>query len=276
MKALRILQQNINWWNENVEELVDTLLGKKPHVMLFSEFCYSTYYTPNDGRNVCEVNHKDKIVKRLREEGYDFYWPDSCKDPERPEYLKKCRHGLICTMAIKKGINFQQIAREDIDLNARYIAGKLTLKGCEPIELLFLHAPQTCNNNREKEKENMLEQAICFWNENKDKKTFIGGDFNTDINGNTSCVDIFERLYNAAEDTIKDSFKHEPTWGDKRLDYALVSESLYKCGCETILIETTSDHKALLTEIKIDSAMEAVKIHSEDTYGRNRPCTITT
>lgn len=246
-EILRICQQNLSWRNEKIEELVDTLLHKEPQVLLFSEFCYSTY-TPKEEQKAYEVHHKDKIVKRLRDEGYDFYWPYACKDSERPEYLKNCQKGLICAMAVKKEIRFHQRERKDITVNARYIEGELILENKGSIEILFVYVPQAYNNNREKEKKNMLEQARCFWNDNKDKKAFIGGDFNTEINGKTSCEDTFKSLYRDAKDTAN----HEPTWKDRCLDYALVSKSLYDCGCKTELLETTSDHKALLTEITMN------------------------
>ncbi|MCM1058057.1 MAG: endonuclease/exonuclease/phosphatase family protein [Firmicutes bacterium] len=256
-KTLRILQQNLDSENENIEELMDTLLDKNPQVLLFSEFCYK--YKRKD--KISKL-HKHEIIDRLRELGYDFYLPCECGDLEDPE--NKYWGGEICIMAVKKGIEFQQRERKNIDLSGRYIEGKLTFEKKISIEILFVHVPQTFpdpeksneyNRSREKKKENMLDEICHFWNEYKNKEVFIAGDFNTEINGSTSCEDIFKPLYDAANDTTR----HEKTWRPKPdldyikcLDYALVSKPLYRCGCKTTLLETTSDHKALLTEIKID------------------------
>lgn len=50
----------------------------------------------------------------------------------------------------------------------------------------------------------MLEAVHHFWQENKDKHSLIGGDFNTEINGSTKMESLFKIIYKYAVDTDQD------------------------------------------------------------------------
>ncbi len=240
--SITILQQNISQYNNRVRELINVLLNisKKPQILLFSEFCYS--------------KHENEIIKRLEEEKYTIVMPleyNVYRDKDNP---------CSCMMALKDGISFKSRKRNGISLSGRYIEGELEFENKISMEILFMYAPQTyiCDKkllrkdiiyfqDRVEQKAEMLFATYCFWNEYKDKNAFIGGDFNTEINGTTRCENIFKATYNDANDTDI----HEPTWKDKCIDYALVSDSLNNYGCKTTRLKLTSDHIALLTEINI-------------------------
>lgn len=224
---IKIVQQNICKENQRVDGLMDVLLAKEPQILLFSEFCYS--------------KHEENMVKRLKNNNYQIIMPYAYK--ENRDRNKYC----TCMMAVKEGIEFSPRIRKCITLNLRYIEGNLDLGDGVILEILYVYAPQTyCNSkDRVEQKAEMLFGTYCFWNEYKDENVFIGGDFNTEINGTTRCENIFRATYDETNDTDT----HEPTWRDKCLDYALVSDSLV--GCKTTRLETTSDHIALLTEIII-------------------------
>lgn len=224
---IKIVQQNIWKENQKVGKLMDVLLAKEPQILLFSEFCYS--------------KHKENLVNQLEIENYQIIMPYAYKeDRDRNKYC-------TCMMAVKEGIKFFPRTRKYITLDLRYIEGKLDLGDGEILEILYVYVPQTYRNSKDRveKKAEMLFATYCFWNEYKDKNVFIGGDFNTEINGTTSCENIFRATYDEANDTDT----HEPTWGDKCLDYALVSNSLV--GCKTTRLKTTSDHIALITELAI-------------------------
>lgn len=226
---IKILQQNICKDNKQVKELMDVLIIEEPQVFLFSEFGYS--------------KHKKNIVERLENKKYEVIMPYEYKmnrDKNKP---------CACMMAVKEGIKFIPRNREYITLNLRYIEGELDFGNGIVIDILFIYAPQTFLGFKERveQKAEMLFATYCFWNEYKDKNAFIGGDFNTEINGTTRCENIFKATYSNANDTDT----HEPTWKDKCLDYALVSNSLVGYGCKTTRLKTTSDHIALLTEVEM-------------------------
>lgn len=239
---IKILQQNICKNNKQVDEMMDALLEKEPQILLFSEFCYS--------------KHEKNIVNRLKENNYQIIMPI--------KYCASCDKDklCVCMMAIKNGITFVPNNRKEISLNLRYIEGKINFGNNKSVEILYVHAPQTWigskspfskkeveyYQDRVEEKAEILFASYCFWNEKKDRNVFIGGDFNTEIDGgNTRGENIFKSLYYDTYDTDI----HKPTWKGKCYDYALVSESIKICGCKTSRLKTTSDHIALLTEIEI-------------------------
>lgn len=234
-----ILQQNISQYNNRVKELMNVLVSQKPQILLFSEFCYS--------------KHENEIINRLEGEKYSIVMPleyNINRDKDNP---------CSCMMALKDGITFKSRKRNAITLSGRYIEGELEFENKISMEILFIYAPQTYICEKEKflrkdiiyyqdrveQKAEMLFATYCFWNEYKHKNVFIGGDFNTETNGTTRGENIFKATYNNMNDTDT----HEPTWKDKCLDYALVSDSLLRNGCKTTRLKTSSDHIALLTEI---------------------------
>lgn len=123
---LRIIQQNICKDNKQVKELMDILLSRNPHILMFSEFCYS--------------NCKMKIVERLKEKDYKIIMPFEFIDSDDGDRNKPC----VCMIAIKDEINFVPRLREGISLNLRYIEGRIELGDGKNIEIFFTHVPQTC------------------------------------------------------------------------------------------------------------------------------------
>lgn len=248
---IKIVQQNLDKTHKKDEAytkgIINKLLtteeleGQKPHVLLLSEFCYC-----------CQ---EETIIKSLKDEGYNIFLPRVSKE----DYKKNSRYACVCMMAVHKEFDFKQNKREELDENElRYITGTLTIK--KPgkkmdMEMFFTHIPQTALNDpkykaiRMEYKDRMLSAAYCFFSENSGKYTFLGGDFNSDIeNEDTSLLPIFKKLYDAANDTEP---AKKPTYKEKRLDYALVSDALKDCACETEVIETGSDHRALLTKFEL-------------------------
>lgn len=235
---IKILQQNIDRNNNRVKELMDVLLNEKPQILFFSELHYS--------------KHENEIIKRLEREKYSLVMPF--------EYSINCDKDSPCScmMAMEEGINFKQRKRDGIVLSGRYIEGQFDFPNELLMETLFIHAPQTyvCKKeqfsrkdviyyqDRVEQKAEMLFAIYHFWNEYKNNNVFIAGDFNTEINGSTRCENIFKAIYDDANDTEE----HKLSWGNKCLDYALVSDSLIACECKTTRLKTTSDHDALLTE----------------------------
>lgn len=256
---VKILQNNIEGYNKEKdkckEELMDKLLEHTPQVLLLSEFCYA--------------KHEENIIKRLEDIGYEIILPMSFEDKH-----KKIKNlDSVCMMAIKKeDFEFYKREREGITLNLRYIEGTLHHKKSEKdIELFFVYVPQTYLPGPEKlslpesrkeyynkikyyqeraeYKAEMLFETFRFCQEKRDKLAFIGGDFNTAMNGSTSLEKIFERIYKDCVDTDFD--KDKPTWRDKRIDYALVSKDLEICNCRTTHLSTISDHSALVTTFEL-------------------------
>ncbi|MDE5995157.1 MAG: endonuclease/exonuclease/phosphatase family protein [Oscillospiraceae bacterium] len=247
---VRIIQQNMNSRNENTPEYVAEIMKQlhelKPTILLLSEFCYK--------------DHQETIVKKLEDNGYKIFYPNMYDKVEHKKFY------TVCILAIKADNkeNKEEIifiqdrnGREELAENDfRYITGTLKIKGQEKemdIKMYFTHVPFSKNISRMAYKAEMLFAAYCFFIENSDEYTFLGGDFNSDINGDTSLLPIFKKLYNAASDTDKD--KDKPTWENKRLDYALVSKTLKSCNscnCETKHLKTKSDHRALITTFKLD------------------------
>jgi len=95
---------------------------------------------------------------------------------------------------------------------------------------------------------NMLSAINAFVEENEGEMYFVGGDMNSDIDGKTTTyINEFEQIYKKMIDT---DYKKRPTHNGKRLDYALISKTLEsEYHYDTNLIETTSDHLGLCTEI---------------------------
>lgn len=241
-----IAQQNLNnKFKENeeyAERIIDELLymddlsSEKPHILLLSEFCYA-----------CQ---QETIIKRLENEGYRIFLPFV---PSKYEYYKKYDgFDCVCMMAVKKGFHFEQNNRKELDeADLRYIEGTLFAGKGKSISMFFVHIPQaTAGGRRLEYKKQMLEAVHHFWQENKDKHTFIGGDFNTEINGSTRMEGLFKTLYKDVIDTDQD--KEKPTWGNKRFDYALVSDALASCNCVTKHLPTISDHTALITVFEFE------------------------
>lgn len=185
---IKILQQNISQYNNQVRELMDILLCEMPQILLFSEFCYS--------------KHENEILKRLEGENYSTVMPveySKYRDKDKP---------CICMMAVKDDIIFRPRKRNCITLSGRYIEGELEFGNKVLMEILFIHAPQTyvCKKeqfsrkdviyyqDRVEQKAEMLFATFRFWNEYKNNNVFIGGDFNTEINGSTRCENIFKAM----------------------------------------------------------------------------------
>lgn len=246
---LRIAQQNICSKNDEIVELIDALLyeNKKeecnePHILYFSEFCYN--------------KHSQNIVKRLEENDYQIFYPLAF------DIKRHLNFSGICILAVKKDgyiDSFKQRERKDIALNLRYIEGRLELSNGECIEMFFTYVPQTYvpeksfsksevnyYQDRVDKKANMLFNAYSFWQEYKNSQAFLGGDINIDIDNFAyyRLGWLFKKIY---DETFDSEPKHQPTWGTRRLDYALVTKSLD--DSKTLIINTTSDHKALMTSI---------------------------
>lgn len=241
--TIKILQQNTDYRNNNddISGFIDILLEKNPHILLLSE--------------IGSKPRRDIILNHLKDAGYSIIMPKEYN--ESTDGKSYC----ICMLAIRQNeFKFEErewergrhepIPGKEI-LTLRYIAGTLIhSESGKEIKIYFTHIP----SKPLEYKAHMLFNAYCFWNKNKNKYAFIGGDFNTETEtGRTTMEGIFRPLYKESRDTTN----HEPTWRnkegkwDKCLDYALVSESLWACGCSTTIIETSSDHKALLTEINL-------------------------
>lgn len=235
-KNFKIVQQNVEGnskkTKEDIKEIIDKLLDKNnpPDVILFSEFCY--------------YKHEEAIIKRLEDLGYKIILPVAFQD----RYKSNPNICAACMMAVKNEIVFEQRERKVISLDLRYIEGTLKYQG-EELEIFFVYAPQTLSkaNDRIECKAEMVFGAYQFLIKNKDRDALICGDFNIDLNNDnngTSMKNIFKEFYSEAVDT--DINKDKPTWGYKRLDYALASEKL-RGICKTTHLETESDHCALVT-----------------------------
>ena len=165
-----------------------------------------------------------------------------------------------CILAIKdvNKYKFESKKRNSIILNKRYIEGTLsTEKSNINIECFFAYVPQTYDGMQKRihEKRNMLEGIADFLNENENEFLLIAGDLNTDIkDNNAKCRKEFQEILDCTIDTVVDENKGKPTWNNKCLDYALVSNSLEdKCYTQYVSKkETGSDHKGLLTTITIE------------------------
>lgn len=241
MALLRIIQQNIDRSNTNINKMISTILSYQPHLIFFSEFN--------------EKIHRKTIVERINSE-YIIIYPKSYNE-------KMDKSSQICILAIKKnvGLKFIPQSRNGITTRLRYIEGILKLSDSKSINLFLTHIPQTYVPKKEKfsysdvcyyqerveYKAELLFAEYCFLNEHFNENLFIGGDMNTEINGNTRLETIFNEVYTKLIDS--DIEKNKPTWKDKRLDYALVSNSVKKCT--TARINTTSDHICLLSEIEL-------------------------
>lgn len=226
--VVKILQQNICYKNPDIEELMTALLKQNPDVMLLSEFS--------------PFKHRKSITERLKKFDYEIVMPkeyDSHKDNGR----NKC----VCMMAIKstRNIQFELVERKEITLTLRYISGVLKFDDGSLLNIFFTHAPL---GNRVEYKAEIIFSAYRFLQEYKDKNAFIAGDFNIALDGSTTMEKPFKVLYNETIDTHEGK---EPTWEKKRLDYALASP-VRGCTFVTVPLETNSDHKALLTEIKFN------------------------
>lgn len=233
---MKILQQNICWNNDNVVDMMNVLLKEEPDILLFSEFA--------------PQKHRKTITEYLNKADYKIVMPEawnSCK------LSNQCWYTCVCMMAVNNhcgcNIQFEPIKREEIALNLRYIAGTLKFGDMQPLHIFFIHAPQTIkvNTARMENKAEMIFSAYRFLKEHANTNIFIGGDFNIAMDGTTTMENLFKVLYREMIDT---DTKKTSTWKNKRLDYALVSSDL-KNTVKTTTIETSSDHKALLTEIAV-------------------------
>ena len=231
---MKILQQNICRNNDNEVDMINVLLKEEPDILLFSEF------DPQ--------KHKKSITEHLNKADYKIVMPEAwntCKLFSQRQYT------CVCMMAVKNqcgcDIQFEPIKIEEIALNLRYIAGILKFGDMQPLNIFFIHAPQTSGVNmaRIENKAEMIFSAYCFLKEHANTNIFIGGDFNIAMDGTTTMENLFKVLYREMIDT---DTKKAPTWKNKRMDYALVSSNL-KSTVKTTTIKTSSDHKALLTEI---------------------------
>lgn len=136
------------------------------------------------------------------------------------------------------GLKFISQSRNGITTSLRYIEGIMKLPNSKSINLFLTHIPQTYVPEKEEfryrdvlyyqerveYKAELLFAEYCFLNEHFNEDLFIGGDMNTEINGNTRLETVFNKIYNKLIDT--DIEKNNPTWKDKRLDYALFSSSV--------------------------------------------------
>lgn len=241
MALLSIMQQNINRNNTDITQMMDMIMSYQPHLIFFSEFC--------------EKTHRKTIIEHINSE-YSIVYPKSYNE-------KKDNAAQICILAIKKdiGLKFISRPRNGITTSLRYVEGILKLSDSKSINLFLTHIPQTYVPKEERfryedvlyyqerveYKAELLFAEYCFLNEHFNENLFIGGDMNTEINGNTRLETVFSEVYNNLIDT--DMEKEKPTWKGKRLDYALVSNSVKKCT--TCRINTTSDHVGLLSEIEL-------------------------
>lgn len=215
---MKILQQNIDQYNPDVAGLSQTLLTQGADVIFLSEYM--------------DCRHHG-LWAALEENGYAIHRP-------KPQERSSWRNWLICIAAVKAGCTFTPRERSGLLLTYRYLEGSLTKAG-QQVELFFLHAPL---GNRPDYKRGMLTAAGSFLHENREKQAWAGGDFNTELRGNST---LFEPLMRQVYRSGVDTTCHQPTWRDKCLDYALVSSPL--TGSRTSLISTSSDHAALVTEI---------------------------
>lgn len=257
-KELEILTKEN--YDKYINKLMDCLLAKNPSVLFFSEFCF------NDDETT--------IIKRLKNSGYKIVHPighDKFRDGAKP---------AACMLAFKKReLEFQieeckeMVAKKPEKRSLRYIAGTLSKKK-KKIKTFFTYVPQGPNIE---DKAEMLLAAYCFLVRNKRRYIFLGGDFNSDIDGRTTrLLSIFTRLYDAVKDTgtkgqnTYSFINDEGEVNEKRLDYALVSKTLASKAreCKTEVINTideckidcgtaneplviTADHRALCTTIKL-------------------------
>ncbi|WP_313758365.1 endonuclease/exonuclease/phosphatase family protein [Tissierella sp.] len=241
-KSMKLIQQNINFENQNILPIIEIINKKEPEVIFFQEYKQSLH----------------SEIEKLKDK-YKFYYPKGYED--------KHSEFMLCLLAVKKGVKFEARKREGISLYLRYIEGKIIINNFE-LEIFLIHVPQTSYNtqknrwlskdieyyqDRVEYKGECLFEAYRFSEEYKMRNAFIGGDFNVDIrkneNGlykkNTRFQAMFKSLYdNGFYDVSDDS----PTWKEYKYDYALVTESLQK-NSKSQIIETTSDHKMIITEI---------------------------
>lgn len=238
---LVIVQQNVcgremyngTWRRQDYKQLIEVLKSKNPDIIFLTEFYYQQMYD----------------ITREILKGYEFIKPISLSE----KYEK--REGLYatCVLAIKrtKVIKDKQFELENM-LDFRYICVNLKIGNGKIIKTLLMYVPQTYNApNRVKQKREMLCSANVYVTNNLDNLLFVGGDMNSDIDKKTTtCIDVFEELYNNMIDT---DCKKEATWNGKRLDYALVS-GMTPNSVQTTPIDTKSDHRGLLTVLKIEKS----------------------
>lgn len=107
MALLRIIQQNIDRSNTNINKMISTILSYQPHLIFFSEFN--------------EKIHRKTIVERINSE-YIIIYPKSYNE-------KMDKSSQICILAIKKnvGLKFIPQSRNGITTRLRYIEGILKL-----------------------------------------------------------------------------------------------------------------------------------------------------
>lgn len=237
-----IMQQNLNYYNKDMAPLSSIIREKQPTIIFFQE-----------------VNHANhlKLIESLHD--YNLYYPIDYV--ENKDYQK-----MLCLLAVKKDCQFEQRRNEQVSPYLRYIEGKITSKDLT-LELLLMHVPQAAYKSEQKiwssanvqyyqdrveYKADCLFAAHLFIEQYRDEHLFLGGDFNVDIRKdrkgrykfNGRLQKMFEIIYHSLYDTAS----NEPTYKSKKFDYALVSSSISASKSE--LIETTSDHKMIISEIK--------------------------
>lgn len=242
---LVIVQQNVcgrdiyegNWSIQDYAELLKEVKGENPPDIIFlTEFYYQRMYG---------------VTKKILKE-YEFIKPlGLSEDDEKKEGLY-----ATCILAIKrtKVTKDNQFKLKDM-LVFRYICVDLKIiENKKVMKTLLMYVPQTYNADpaRKEQKRKMLCSASKYVAENCEDLLFVGGDMNSDIDGNTTtCIKVFEQIYKNMIDT---DCKKEATWKEKRLDYALVSRIIQNSvkKIETIPIETKSDHIGLRTVFSME------------------------
>ena len=219
---------------QNYEKLTNEVRDKNPDIIFLTEFYYQKMYS---------------ITQEILE-GYEFIKPISLsEEDENNDDLY-----ASCILAIKKTkVNIGERFKLENMLALRYICVDLKIKTGEVLKVLLMYVPQTYNATkyRVEQKRKMLISANEYVENNSNTLIFVGGDMNSDIDGRTTtCIEEFEQIYKKMIDTIDTDHKKEATWKGKRLDYALVSESM-KNPVNTIPVETQSDHKGLWTVLNI-------------------------
>ena len=231
-KELDKKQTNLN---NRVVFLISQINEKKPQIVFLSEVS-------------CDIlkNVESKILN------YDIIKPINGL---KGDY----KAASIILLRKEKNVSFLNRERKGISCDMRYIEGTLVYKQVN-FEVFFAYVPQAKGNERLEQKAEMLFGMYLFWNENRNKFTFVGGDLNTDLTDDKGkCKAIFQPLYDEMYDTVVEEDK--TTWDKKRLDYALISKPLKDTyTCKTIYIEKNDnfDHRGLLTTIDL-SAIEVNK-----------------
>ncbi len=233
---LVIVQQNVcgrnlfegKWSISDYEDLIKRIKEKNPDIIFLTEFYYQQMY------NVTHKLFGD----------YEFIEPVlmTANDKNNNKLYASC------VLAIKRNkVAVDKQFKLTNMLNFRYICVDLNIDDTEILKTLFMYVPQTCNSP-EIRKKSMLESACDYVSSNPDAYLFVGGDMNSDIDGETTtCIDEFKQIYKKMIDT---DYKKHPTWNGKRLDYALISKTLERdYHYNTKPIKTTSDHLGLRTEI---------------------------